>query len=118
MTAITTQYQDSRCKNISATIANAATESAAIDISGTTLVGFIVPATFQGTSITFEVSVDGATFHALDDYLGNTVTISNITAGNAVNWQKTDLSPWQYLKLIAGSAQTSNISIQCICEPS
>lgn len=118
MTAITTQYQDSRCENISATIANTATESASIDISGTTLVGFVIPASFQGTTITFQVSIDGTTFHALDDYLGNTVTISNITAGNAVNWQKTDLSPWQYLKLIAGSAQTSDISIQCICEPS
>lgn len=118
MTAITTQFQDSRCENISATIANTATESAAIDISGTTLVGFIIPATFQGTSISFQVSIDGATFYNLDDYQGNAVTVSGITAGRAVNWQKSDLSPWQYLKLIAGLAQTSDISIQCICEPS
>jgi hypothetical protein len=117
MTAITTQYQDSRCDNIKATIANTATESAAIDLSGTTLVGFVIPASFQGTSITFQVSVDGSTFFALDDYQGNPVTISGITAGNAVNWQRGDLSPWQYLKLVAGSAQTSDIEIQCITEP-
>ena len=99
MTAITTQYQDSRCENISATIANTATESAAIDISGTTLVGFVIPAGFQGATITFQVSIDGTTFHALDDYLGNTVTISNITAGNAINWQKTDLFTMAILKI-------------------
>lgn len=117
MTAITTQYQDSRCDNIKATILNTATESAAIDISGTTLVGFIIPAAFQGTTINFQVSIDGTTFFTLDDYQGNVVTITGIAAGNAINWQRGDLSPWQHLKLVAGSAQTSDIEIQCITEP-
>ena len=117
MTAITTQYQDSRCDNIKANILNTATESAAIDISGTTLVGFVIPAAFQGTTISFQVSIDGATFFTLDDYQGNVVTITGITAGNAVNWQRGDLSPWQHLKLVAGSAQNSDIEIQCITEP-
>lgn len=116
MTAITTQFQDTRCKNISATIANAATESSAIDLSGTTLGGFIIPATFQGTTLTFQVSIDGIAFHDLNDPLGNAVTISGIVAGKAVNWQMDDLTTWRYLKFIAGSAQTSEISIQCSCK--
>tara|TARA_R100001463_G_scaffold81840_3_gene136365 strand:- start:82 stop:438 length:357 start_codon:yes stop_codon:yes gene_type:complete len=117
MTAITTQYQNSRCDNIKATILNTATESDAIDLSGTTLGGFIIPATFQGTTLTFQVSIDGIAFHGLNDPLGNVVTISGIVAGKAVNWQMGDLTTWRYLKFITGSAQTSNISIQCSCKP-
>lgn len=50
---------------------------ASVDLGRHALVGLVVPASMAGTSMTFQVSVDGGTsWFTLKDELGNSITVT------------------------------------------
>ncbi len=89
-------------------IAASGTKSAAINLKGFTLCGVILPATFTGTALTFEVS------DAID---GTFVPLKSTTSGSALSYtvaQATyaaidpkDFQGVQFLKVVSGSTEGS-----------
>lgn len=102
------------------TVANAGTVSTSFAASGSAAFGLVVPAEFDGTAITFQVSADdparvleaSATYQALYEY--NTLTNDGV-ATRAVGLtiaasQSYDLpvalTAWPRWKIVCGTAQT------------
>lgn len=93
-----------------ATIASGGTVSNACDLgtldASQGLAGFVIPATFTGTAITFQVSVDDSTYQAL--YNGNTqlsITVAQGRTYSLTGDQRATLFGWRYVKLVSGSAE-------------
>lgn len=91
-----------------ATIANGASLSTAVDISGGVIVGLILDSAWDTNIITFQVSLDGATFVNLYDDAGNEVQVPSTAAvasraiANAGVLEK--LAPWKHLKVRSGTS--------------
>lgn len=93
---------------VTATIAAAGTESAAIDLENFAVIGLILP-TQDTANITFKVSDKIAgTYVLLKDKDGGTITITATTGGFAVG--SDDLAPlaaYRYIKVVSSAAQTT-----------
>lgn len=88
-----------------ATIANAANDSAEVDIRAARALGLEIPASFDGTVITFKVcSVTGGTFQALRD-INNAVVTMTVQASTSYDLPG-ELTAWPYMKVSATTAQT------------
>jgi hypothetical protein len=94
-----------------ATIANNGTVSNSIDLdcygSLEGLVGFVMPAAFTGSAITFNVSVDDVTYQALNDSSNAAVSIT-VTVSKSYAFKqdvRSCLSPWRYIQLVSGSSE-------------
>lgn len=94
------------------TIANGGTVSDAFEASSCAAFGLQLPATFTGTSITFQVSADrGTTYQALYEY--DTVTddgsATRVTTRAVVQGRSYDLpaalTAWTHFKIVSGSAE-------------
>jgi hypothetical protein len=59
-----------------ATIANGASLSGAVDLGGATMVAIQMPANWTAANLTFQLSADGVTYAELQDELGNTFTVT------------------------------------------
>jgi hypothetical protein len=90
----------------SATIANGASVSGAIDLLNTALVGFIAPAAWTAAAMQIEVSPDNSAWATVvnDQYGSATGTYSAITAGAAYAVDAVGLLPYRYVRLRSGSA--------------
>jgi hypothetical protein len=88
-----------------AAIASGGTKSGAIAFADFTRGMFILPATFTGVAMTFEVSVDGINF-TLYDLAAITVAQGKAYALPA------GLAGAGWIKLVSGSAETPGRSIQ------
>lgn len=87
-----------------ATVADSGTVSTAVDIGGYRYVGVVVPAGFEGTTITFQVSADGTTYVPLEVAAGTAVSFTtNASSGFSLG---DEIRPWAYMKLVCGTAQT------------
>ncbi len=94
-----------------ATIANAASLSDAIDLSGASfglreacaLVGIIMPATWTAASMTFSASDDNTTFRDLYDSAGTEITYT-VAASHHIRVTPSDWAGMQYLKVRSGTA--------------
>lgn len=86
-----------------ATIANAAQLSSAIENKYGAELGLVVPAAFTGTAVTFEVSADGTTYQGLYDTAGNAVSVTVAQGRSYV--LPSELLPWPYFKVKSGSAE-------------
>ena len=89
--------------NLSATIANAASLSNATDISGTSLVGYIMPAAWTSADITLQASVDGTNFYDLYDEFGNEIT-HNVDASRFIALAPSDLVSVRHIKFRSGTS--------------
>ena len=95
------------------TIANGQTVSDALSLGGATIVGLITDANITGTSIKFQTSIDNVTFL---DYKGNDDTpavkdVELAVTATTANWyglNATDFAGVQYIKLVAGTAQSGS----------
>ena len=88
-----------------ATIANGASLSGAVDLAGKTLLGIIMPATWTAANLTFQVSTDGITYYDLYDNIGTEKTI--LSASNRFIF--TVPADWvgvRYVKVRSGTAGT------------
>lgn len=91
------------------TIANGTTTSPAVDLGSGTLMHLITPAALTGTAITFQVSVDGTTFVALNDDAGAAVSLT-VAANKCVSTgaKRIHLTGIRYLKLVSGSTEAAD----------
>lgn len=94
--------------NTTATIADGAALSGAVDLRGTTLLGVMTPAAWTAAAITFDVSIDGTTYAPLYDSTGAEVTIPSASIATAAG-RAFALDPvwgvaWNYLKVRSGTA--------------
>lgn len=86
------------------TVANGATVSGAADLAGYSIINIVVPSTFDGTSISFQVSADATTYQALYD-------ANNILVSMTVGVSKT-YAPWgelqghRAIKIVTATSQT------------
>jgi hypothetical protein len=102
-TAVTTI---SKVTSLPATVVGGASLSEAIDIRGYQVTGIVVPSTFDGTTINFQVSAVGVTYQALYD-MTNTLVSMTVTASRSYSlWG--ELSGWSYVKIGTGTSQTGD----------
>jgi len=90
---------------ITCTVTSGQTVSAAIDTAGFRNMGLVVPSTFDGTAITFQVSHDNSTYSALYDILNNQVSM---TISVSRNYDLPgELMAWRYIKIVCGTSQAT-----------
>ena len=77
----------------------------AVDTDGARNLGLVVPSTFDGTTISFQVSVDNATYQALYD-ITNTLVQMTIAASRSYDLPG-ELMAWRYFKIVCGTAQAT-----------
>lgn len=103
-----------------ATISSGQTKSNACDLGNVGiegLAGFILPDTFTGTAITFEVNTsdDDDTYKAL--YNAGTqlsITVAQGRAQGLTADQRDLLRGWRYIKLVSGSTEGGDRSIKLL----
>jgi hypothetical protein len=72
------------------------------------LVGFIIPATFTGASVSFKISLDDVTYQPLNDSSNALVSI-NVTQGTSYSFKqdvRSLLTPWRFIQIVSASAET------------
>lgn len=97
-----------------ATIANGATTSSAIETSDCSITGILIPSAFTGTSITFTAALtSGGTYYPVrqPDSTGALVTIG-VTAGTFIPLILGELVGLPFLKIVSGSAEGASRDIQ------
>lgn len=99
------------------TIASGATISDAAQIEGATLIGLILPAEFDGTTLTFQVSQDNATFVPLSKDTDGAAYSLAAGASKAYSLDPALFLPWAYVKLVAGTAQTGASVVTLLVRP-
>jgi len=98
------------------TIATSTTVSAAVDLRGMTLCGIYFPAAFTGTTITFQASADNVTFVPVQDGAGAAIS-KTIAQGQYLKLSPVDFAGIQYLKVVSGSAEAANRTMQLAIRP-
>ncbi|MGH7743856.1 MAG: hypothetical protein ACREQ5_03435 [Candidatus Dormibacteria bacterium] len=93
----------------SVSIANAGTVSTAWKIGQWGTGGFVLPAAFTGTTVTFQVSVDGTTFSALNNSSG---AVSLTVAQGKAYLFPADVFGFVQVKIVSGSAEGAARTIQ------
>jgi hypothetical protein len=93
-------------KTVTATIANGASVSGAVDLLGTSLLSFIAPAAWTTAALQIEVSADNSNWATVvnDQYGSATGQYSAITAGAAYAVDTVALLGYRYIRLRSGSA--------------
>lgn len=98
-----TQYPAVLTCDLTATIASSASLSGAVDLSGTTLAGYVMPAAWTAAGITFKASIDGTNFFDLYDQFGNEVK-HTVDAGRVVSLTPSDMASIRYIKIRSGTS--------------
>lgn len=93
------------------TILSGQTLSGAIRVESWVRGGFQLPATFTGTAITYQVSVDGAVFKSLRDNAG--AAISTVVAQDQMFAFPEAVFGFAAVKLVSGSAEGADRAINC-----
>lgn len=110
-------FQNRICQDLEVTIANGATVSTPANLGGTSLAGLRVPAGFAGTTLRFQGSFDNVNFFNMKSGF-NGDFIEAIVGSNAIyTIQQEALFIAHYIKLVAITPQTSDITIKLITRP-
>jgi hypothetical protein len=96
--------------NLTATITVGQTVSGAVDLSATFLTALIIPANFDGTQITFQVSNDGTSFYAYRN-TSNTIVTVTVTPDSAMGIVPSDFASWRYIKIVSVTTQTTTDTV-------
>jgi hypothetical protein len=98
-----------RTISAAATLLASTEKTAAIDLSGFTLVGIKLPATFTGTAITFEASdaIDG-TFVAVKSTTSGTALSYTVAQNTWVALDPKDFYGLNFIKIVSGSDEAAN----------
>ncbi len=99
------QYQAVVTSNLQATIAASASLSDAVDLSGTTLTGYILPSVWNTADITLQASADGTSFLDLYDQFGNEMSHS-VVADRYVIVNPADFASIRFIKIRSGTSAT------------
>jgi hypothetical protein len=103
-----TGYQGNLVYNRQVAIASGQTASAVIDAKGFSLVGVLLPAAFTGTSLTFQASVDGTNFFAVNSTTSGSSLSYTVAQGNYYAIDPTPFYGIRYLKIVSGSSEAAN----------
>src|SRR3954468_15319314 len=109
-----TQYAPNCCYDLTATIAVSGTTSGAVDLSGCTLVGLFVPATFDGTTLTITASnsLTGTYVTVQQDHTSSSAYTITTAASRYVPLDNLDIAVGlQFIKFVAGSSQTTTDTV-------
>ena len=93
---------------LTATIANAGTVSSAIDVGGVSedgcgIVAIYLPASFEGTALTFQGSYNGSTFKEVITTAGTALTYT-VAADKWLTLPVADLAGFHQVKIVSGTA--------------
>lgn len=100
-----------------ATISAAGTKSAEVNLCGTTLVGMYIPASFQGTSVSFEAAKGtGGTFVPVKDGAGNSVT-KTVAASQFIKLDPADFVGINFLKIVSNATEDAQRVIDLAARP-
>jgi hypothetical protein len=105
-------FQVKNIPPIDVVILEGETDSEGFMVAGATAVSMIVPADLASTSITFKVSLDGATYQALLDKDNDLVTQTIGAAAGAYSLEPAVFFGWNWLKLTLGTAEAADVTIQ------
>lgn len=81
--------------------------SGILDCNGSHLFALVTPAAVDSTSVTFQASVDGVTFTPMYDNAGTQLS-ATIAANRWIPLDTALFESVQYLKIVAGSAETAD----------
>lgn len=109
-------FQARKRFDLTATIAISTTTSGAVDLAGTDLIAILLPAAMTGTSIKFQASVDGTNFYDIYDGAGALASIT--TAADHYVQVPASVAPARWLKLVSGSTELAERTIQLITKAS
>ena len=109
-------YPNKKRFDLTATIAISTTTSALVDLVGTDLVAIHLPAAMTGVAISFQASVDGANFFAVNDGVGAAVSIT--TAANQIIPVPAYIHNFRWVKLVSGSTELAARTIGLITRAS
>lgn len=90
--------------NKTVVIAVNGTVSTAMDMEDGTLCGVFIPAGFVGTAMTFQTSIDGITFVAVNNAAGALSYV--VAASKYIAIDPKDFRGMRYIKLVSGSSET------------
>lgn len=100
------QYISAITGDLFVTIANGASLSDSIDLSGTTLCGYIMPASWTTADITFQASIDGTNFFDLYDQYGTEVK-HTVSTNRFIALLPSDNTSIRYIKFRSGISSGS-----------
>lgn len=109
-----TQFSPQLCYDLTATIAVNASTSGAVDLSGCTLVGLFIPATFDGTTLTITASTTlGGTYVTVQqDHTSSSAYTITTTASQYVPLSNLAIpTGLEFIKLVSGSTQTTTSTV-------
>ncbi|MDG1287033.1 MAG: hypothetical protein P8P30_05645 [Rickettsiales bacterium] len=111
------QFQPIVTSNLTATIADTATESDAIDLSGTTLSAIAFPAEFDGTAVTLKAASSAdSTFVDVHDMAGTQMSIT-ASASRMTVIEPAKLAGVRFIKLVADTAQDGATILTLMTRP-
>ena len=97
------------------TITSSGTNTTAVDISKSNLMGFEFPAAKTGTGFALQVSRDGSTYLPVYTNDGSAVSLTAIASTATAHYLDPSYTAgWSYARLVASSAQSSAITIQAV----
>ncbi len=97
---------------LAAVIASSGTKTAAVHLGGMALCGIQFPATFTGTTVTFEASFDGVTFVALKSTTSGSALSYTVAQGTFAAIDPKDFQGVNYLKVVSGSTEGAARTLQ------
>lgn len=89
-----------------ATIANGQTVSGAVDLNDLVFAGFMTPAAFTGTAVTFQGSVDGANYAQICDDTGTALSVT-VTTSKSYSINPIYFLGYTHIKLVSGSSEAA-----------
>lgn len=95
---------------------NGTTASTSAEVGNGRLVGVIVPGTWTASTLTFEVSVDGASWGTLDNMSG-IVTTPTLAANDRVSLDPTDFYPWPWVRVKSTTSQDAERVVTLVVVP-
>jgi hypothetical protein len=107
------QYTSLILKTVNATILNGQSKSNIIDVKGTSIKTIFLPAAFDGSTLTFEISEDGTNFFPYYNINNMPITI-DVTAGRAYGLAAIDLYSIQFLKIVSSATESAERIIKLI----
>lgn len=95
------------------TIANGATTSGAANLGKFTLNGLMLP-TMTGTTITFEVSVDGSNYYALHDLNKSAVSVTCDSTARAFFLEPVKFAGFKYVRIVSNATELAERTVTLI----
>lgn len=113
--ATDTNYPDRKvAQNV--TIASGSVTSSAVTLHGTGLVGMILPALFQGSTVSMQGGTNGTTFFNLYS-AGGTQLQTSAGASRYIYFAPTNWVGVPYVRAVAAATQTASRTIAMVSTP-